>query len=310
MSGRAIWRGLREEHGVTLTEMLVVLLILAIVLAGMTTLFVSAGTSQIEQTNRVEAQRNARLALDSLRREIRCASAVTTPIAASSITITLPGYCRKPPVAGSAPITWCAVGASQPYALWRYAGAACSGSGVRKADSLVSNSIFTYNRNVAGPVQLTPLAGTSVADGYFKSATYSYAVTAVTSAGEISGSIAQLTIAAGGAAGAPNQITIRWNTYTGALSYNVYGRDDGSTTVEGLRKLNTAPISAGATSYIDLGCATPADACSPPVVVSSNLNTPPLATVGFSLAFDVTTADGRQRFNLSDDVVLRNSGRR
>lgn len=307
MSGRAIRGRLEEERGVTLTEMLVVLLILGIVLAGMTTLFVSAGTSQIEQTNRVEGQRNARLALDSLRREIRCASAVTTPIAVSSITITLPGYCQKPPVAGSAPFTWCAVGASQPYALWRYAGTACSGTGVRKADSLVSNAIFTYNRNVAGPLQLTPLPGASVADGYFKPGIpYSYAVTAVTSAGEISGSVAQVTFATG----SPNQITVRWNMYAGALSYNVYGRDDGSTTVEGLRKLNTAPISAGATSYVDLGCATPADGCSSAVVVSSALAAPPLATISFSLAFDVTTADGRQRFNLSDDVVLRNSGRR
>ena len=62
--------------------------------------------------------------------------------------------------------------------------------------------------------------------------------------------------------GSPNQITVSW-TYAGALSYNVYGRDDGSTTADGLRRLNSSPIAAGATSYTDLGCATPADGCSP-----------------------------------------------
>ena len=62
---------LAEERGVTLIEMLVVLAILGIVLAGMTTLFVSASTSHTDQSNRIEAQRNGRLALDGLRREIR-----------------------------------------------------------------------------------------------------------------------------------------------------------------------------------------------------------------------------------------------
>ena len=62
---RVIRARLGTEAGVTLTEMLVVLVILLIVLAGMTTLFTSASNSQVDQTNRVEAQRNARLALDS-----------------------------------------------------------------------------------------------------------------------------------------------------------------------------------------------------------------------------------------------------
>ena len=57
--------------------MLVVVAILAIVLGGLTTLFVSALTSQVDQPNRVQAQQNARLALDALRREIHCAKAIT-----------------------------------------------------------------------------------------------------------------------------------------------------------------------------------------------------------------------------------------
>ena len=305
MSAPAIRRGLAGERGVTLSEMLVVLVVLGIVLTGMTTLFVSAAKSHDDQSNRVEAQHNARLALDALRREIRCASAVAVN-SASSLTITLPGYCQKPAAASAAPFTWCAAGASAPYALWRYAGSACSGTGLRKAESLASNTIFTYNRATAGPVQLaaSPAAGPSVANGYFTPGTYSYDVTAVVAGGvEISGEIKSRTIATG----SPNQMTVSWNAYPGAVSYNVYGRDDGTSTAEGLRRLAT--VSGGTTSYTDLGCAVPADSCTPAVVVTSAMASPPLATVGILLALDVTTGDARQRFTLTDDIVLRNSGR-
>ena len=62
----------------------------------------SAMKSQNDQTNRTQAQQDARLGLDKLRREIRCASDLTTPSGypASSITITLGSYC---PTAGGAP---------------------------------------------------------------------------------------------------------------------------------------------------------------------------------------------------------------
>ena len=303
MSAPAIRRGLAGERGVTLSEMLVVLVVLGIVLTGMTTLFVSAARSHDDQSNRVEAQHNARLALDALRREIRCASAVAVN-SASSLTITLPGYCQKPAAASPASVTWCAAGASAPYTLWRYEGTACSGTGRRKAESLASSTIFTYNRATPGPVQASPVAGPSVANGYFKPGTYSYDVTAVVSGGvEISGSIKSVTIPAG----SPNEIALSWSSYPGAVSYNVYGRDDGTTTAEGLRRLATVP--GGTTSYTDLGCAAPSDTCAPAVVVTSAMASPPLATVGILLAFDVTTGDARQRFTLADDIVLRNSGR-
>ena len=80
------------EDGFTLPEMLVVLAILGIVLAGLTQLFTSAIRSQIDQTRRVNAQQDARVALDQLRREIHCGSALTYN-SASSVTVTLPSYC-------------------------------------------------------------------------------------------------------------------------------------------------------------------------------------------------------------------------
>ncbi len=81
----------------TLVELLVTLVILAIVLGGMTQLFVSATRAQTDLTDRFQAQQNARLALDSLRREIHCAnlvspSSISSP-GVSAITITLGGFC-------------------------------------------------------------------------------------------------------------------------------------------------------------------------------------------------------------------------
>ena len=57
--------------------MIVVLAILVVVLTALTQLFVSASTAEVDMSKRVQAQQDARLALDSLRREIHCAKAVT-----------------------------------------------------------------------------------------------------------------------------------------------------------------------------------------------------------------------------------------
>ena len=292
MTGRAL-RAIRARlvaaDGVTLSEMLVVLAILVIVVTGMATMFVSASNSQVDQTNRVEGQRNARLALDGLRREIRCASAVDTlTMTPSRLTITLPGYCQKPAVTGSAPFTWCAVGTSAPYALWRYAGTACSGTGVRKAESLVSNALFTYNRaTVLAAPTLTPLA----TGGTLEPGTYVYDVTAVDATGkETSGTHNSITFATGDT----NSVTVSWTPHLGAVSYRVYGRDDGSTTVEGMRLLGTTVTPL----FVDTGAA------------FASMAAPPLGTIGISLAFDASPANASQRFTLADDIVLRNSGRR
>ena len=148
MSGWAIRGRLREECGVTLTEMLVVLLILGIILGGMTALFVSAGTSQVDQTNRVAAQQEARLALDALRREIHCASTVTGTVPGSSIGIVLGSYC--PTYKASEPsVTWCTrpVPGSTRYVLVRFGTAppagTCPAGGNQRADYLTTGTVFT-----------------------------------------------------------------------------------------------------------------------------------------------------------------------
>ena len=86
--------------------------------------------------NRFQAQQNARLALDKLRREIHCTSAAAngtngTALAAataySSVRFTLPSYCPTNPTVTSATpetryATWCTarLASTGRYQLWRY----------------------------------------------------------------------------------------------------------------------------------------------------------------------------------------------
>jgi prepilin-type N-terminal cleavage/methylation domain-containing protein len=254
-------RAAAAQDGFTLPEMLVVLAIIGVVLAGITQLFMGAMNSQKDQTNRTQAQQSARLGLDKLRREIRCASGLTSSgYPASAITITLGSYC---PTAGgaAATVTWCTkdkngasppVAGAQPYTLWRYTGSTCSGTGTKWASDLVdkldapsisAGRIFGVGLASAGAgfvpaPSLTPASS----GGTLLAGTYSYDVTAVLAGGvEVPGTVsAPLTIASG----LTNKITVSWAAYTGATSYNVYGRDGG-----GLRLLrNTA-----STSYVDTG---------------------------------------------------------
>ena len=126
---------LAESGGYSLSEMLVVLAILGIVLAGLVQLFVSGSHAQVDMNNRLQAQQNARLALDKLRREIHCTSAAAkgpdgTALAAataySSVRFTLPSYCpTNPTVASVTPATayatWCtALVSAGRNQLWRY----------------------------------------------------------------------------------------------------------------------------------------------------------------------------------------------
>ena len=149
---------LGDERAVTLTEVLVVMAILVVILGGMTTLFVAAGHSQGDQTNRARAQQEIRLALDSLRREIHCAANIDGTVPGSSIEITLGDYC--PTYSAAQPsVLWCTktLIAGERYVLLRYAfsGALPSpfvcgdtiigGSQVPRADSLIFANVFeTY----------------------------------------------------------------------------------------------------------------------------------------------------------------------
>jgi prepilin-type N-terminal cleavage/methylation domain-containing protein len=73
-------RRLRDEGGVTLIEMVMVLAILGIVLAGVTTVFISGSRAELQGNNRFQAQEASRLAMASIRKDMHgaCAAAVKT----------------------------------------------------------------------------------------------------------------------------------------------------------------------------------------------------------------------------------------
>lgn len=140
----------RGERGYTLVEMLTVMVIMGIVVGALTTVFISASNSQNDMDRRFQAQLGARLGLDKLRREARCASTVTsaTPssTSASAITLSLPTYCKT----GTGSVTWCTRSIStNRYGLYRAVGTTCSG-GVLWADYLTPTT--------AAPTCATPTA--------------------------------------------------------------------------------------------------------------------------------------------------------
>jgi prepilin-type N-terminal cleavage/methylation domain-containing protein len=137
---------LADESGFTLPELLTSMAILLTIMAGFTTLLVSTSRAELDMNNRFAARTEGQLALTRLRREVHCAiSGVTAagPPGTQRATLTLDTAC--PTAAAGAVVTWCTVqNGTGRYGLWRYVGAACSGTGVKVADYLTSPSPFTY----------------------------------------------------------------------------------------------------------------------------------------------------------------------
>ena len=140
---RDLRRRAADERAFTLTEMLVVLVILSTVLSALIAVFVSALRTEVDQNRRFEAQQNARIAVDKLRREIHCgANAVVQPggtgvtIQAASTATT--GYCR----AGDT--SWCTAPAGAGFNLLRASGTTCDASAVPVAEHLTSDNVFAF----------------------------------------------------------------------------------------------------------------------------------------------------------------------
>ena len=141
-----VLRRLRGEAGYSLVEMLTVMVIMGIVFAGITSVFVSGSKAQTDQDNRFQAQLGGRLALDKIRKDIHCASDVT-PYATNSITLKLPSGC-------GGDVSWCTVavnGYANRYRLYRQTGTSCgSASGVRIADYLTNANAFPAFTHTSG----------------------------------------------------------------------------------------------------------------------------------------------------------------
>ena len=145
----------RDERGFTLIELVTVLGMLVIVMTALSYALIAAQKSEEEMSRRFASQINARIALDQLRREIHCASAVTPAGASASIVIVLGNRC--PSAGAGATVSWCTTGSGTRYALYRLVGASCDATGKKSVDYLTSGTVFSFV-----PQSVTSLAVLSV----------------------------------------------------------------------------------------------------------------------------------------------------
>ncbi|HKC22166.1 MAG TPA: type II secretion system protein [Gaiellaceae bacterium] len=136
---------LRGEAGYSLVEMLTVMVIMSIVFAGITDIFVSGSKAQTEQDNRFQAELTTRLALDKVRRDIHCASSIQN-YTTSFATMKISGC-------SGGDVSWCTAavsGYSNRYRLYRQLGTSCAdGTGTMYADYLTSGAVFPTNPTTA-----------------------------------------------------------------------------------------------------------------------------------------------------------------
>jgi Tfp pilus assembly protein PilW len=126
---------LRGERGTTIVEMLTVMIIMSIVFAGITSVFVAGSKAAADQDRRFQAQLTTRLALDKIRRDIHCANDVT-PFKTTEVTLKISTAC-------GGDVSWCTAavtGYSNRYALYRQLGTSCSSAGTKIADYLTGTS--------------------------------------------------------------------------------------------------------------------------------------------------------------------------
>jgi hypothetical protein len=117
-----------------------VLIIMGTVLTALTTLFVGGMKAELEADQRFRAQDQARLAVDRMRREIHCASAISST--ATAVTVTLPGHCPSAVGGASTSVVYNFQSvSSNRYKLRR---AVNGGAAVTVADYITSQNAFAY----------------------------------------------------------------------------------------------------------------------------------------------------------------------
>jgi len=126
---------LRDESGFTLPEMLIVCIVTAILMGGLSMIF-SIGLQTTKTSNSIIAsQAGVVVGLDRLDYEARCASSATLISGGAGVALTLPSQCPH----GSGSVTWCVSSGS----LIRYSGSACSGTGETLTTNVSSPTPFS-----------------------------------------------------------------------------------------------------------------------------------------------------------------------
>jgi type II secretory pathway pseudopilin PulG len=127
----------------SLVEMLMVMVVLTIIMAGLANVLVSGSRAQYQLSTQLDAQQNARIALSRMEFEGRCATSATLVGAGAGVSFALPAQCTN--AVGTA--TWCVTSG----ALLRYSAATCSGTSrvfVRDISSATPFTLVTASGNL------------------------------------------------------------------------------------------------------------------------------------------------------------------
>lgn len=133
---RRLWRCLRPETGTTLPELLTVMAILLLVLTPLVANFTTALNHEVDQSQREAAYSSGRLAIQRMRTDAHCASAITgvEQNLYGGFTLTLSeavegsaGWCATviPSGTGASGVQWCTIpvtGSTTRFRLYRYLG--------------------------------------------------------------------------------------------------------------------------------------------------------------------------------------------
>lgn len=154
-------RALGRQAGYSLTEMITVMVILGIVLSALAAMFHAGVRAETRANRNFQAQQNARLALDRIRRELHCANAISaangTPV--TSITVTLPAVCQG----ADTTVTYATAAVATD--RWKLTRTGDVTPAANVADYLTSSTPFTYYVPASGtlgflsvdiPVNLNP----------------------------------------------------------------------------------------------------------------------------------------------------------
>jgi type II secretory pathway pseudopilin PulG len=126
---------LASEAGITLVELVFVLLLLGIIMGGLAGVFVGGLRASSDSESRLSSQENVRVAIDRLEFEVRCASGATVGGSGANVVLTLPSECSH----ATGTYTWCVANGT----LWRYSGSACTGSGQGFAANVTTATPFS-----------------------------------------------------------------------------------------------------------------------------------------------------------------------
>jgi prepilin-type N-terminal cleavage/methylation domain-containing protein len=143
-------RRLACGYGYSLPEMLTVMVILGIVLGGLTAMFHAGVRAEVRANKELDAQQHARAALDKMRRELHCASAISASpegTAVATMTVTLPAGC---PGTDTTVVYATTNVSTDRYQLTRTGN---SGTPSKVADYLTTGAIFTYQVVTSGELR-------------------------------------------------------------------------------------------------------------------------------------------------------------